>query len=75
MARSFDTMMESATHSTMTMAVAADRPPNKEKSAMSEACSDSGKASTVISRSSAPSEKVSKPATASGMTKMLIATR
>ena len=46
---SFDTMMASATDSTITMAVAADRPPTNAITVMSVECAASGNASTNMS--------------------------
>ena len=50
-------------------------PPIIATRAMPLALASSGRASTVMSRSTAPSGKTSRPAIASGMTKTLIATR
>jgi hypothetical protein len=54
---SFDIMMARATHSTITIAVAADNPPTKAAKANSSALRDpaaSGSASTTISVSTVP---------------------
>ena len=58
---SFDTMMASATLSTITIAVAADSPPMKAVSASSSEPAASGSASTNMSLSTAPGGNVSKP--------------
>ena len=72
---SFDTMMASATDSTITMAVAADRPPTK--AAIASACESaaSGSASTYMSLSTLSGGKVIRPAIAIGTTNRLISTR
>ena len=67
--------MDSATHATITMAVAADRPPIIVSTAIHGAFACNGKASTVMSRSIAPSGNVRRPAMANGMTNRLIAIR
>ena len=72
---SFDTMMPSATHSTITMAVAADSPPMKATNASRSEPATSGSASTYMSLSTAPRGKLSRPATAIGTTNRLISTR
>ena len=68
-------MMESATVSTITMAVAADRPPTKAAMVSKAEPSRSGSASTNMSLSTAPGENVSRPAIAIGTTNRLISTR
>ena len=75
MMRSFDTMIESATDSTITMAVAADSPPTKAAMVrmLEPACS--GSASTNMSLSTVPAGNVSRPASAIGTTNRLISTR
>ncbi len=75
MTMSFDTMIESATDSTITMAVAADNPPTKAAmvSTFDPACS--GSASTNMSLSMWPAGNVSRPASAIGTTNRLISTR
>ena len=75
MTMSFDTMIDSATDSTITMAVAADRPPTKAAmvSTLEPVCS--GSASTYMSLSTVPAGKVSRPASAIGTTNRLISTR
>ena len=72
---SLEIMMASATVSTITMAVAADRPPTKAAmvSTFDPACS--GSASTNMSPSTLPAGKVSRPAIAIGTTNRLISTR
>ena len=72
---SFDTMMASATDSTITIAVAADRPPTKAISVITSECAASGSASTNMSLSTRPAGKVSRPAIAIGSTNRLISTR
>ena len=75
MTMSFDTMIDSATDSTITMAVAADSPPTKAAMVrmLEPACS--GSASTNMSLSTLPAGNVSRPASAIGTTNRLIATR
>ena len=68
-------MIASATESTITMAVAADRPPTKASSVMASAPLDSGSASTKVSASNAPFGRPSKPAAAIGTTNRLIRMR
>ena len=75
MKMSFETMMASATHSTMTIAVAADNPPTKAASARASAPAASGNASTNMSVSTLPCGKVSSPPIATGTTNRLIRTR
>ena len=72
---SLDTMIDSATDSTITMAVAADRPPTKAAMVrmLEPACS--GSASTNMSLSTAPAGNVNRPASAIGTTNKLISTR
>ena len=72
---SFDTMMASATDSTITMAVAADSPPTKAMSVISSECAAIGSASTNMSLSTFPAGNVSSPAMAIGSTNRLISTR
>ena len=72
---SFDTMIASATNSTITMAVAADRPPTKATSVSKSDFAESGSASTYMSPSTPPAENVSMPASAIGTTNRLISTR
>src|ERR1700737_4940008 len=72
---SFETMIESATHSTITMAVAADRPPTKTPTLSKVAFPSIGNASTYMSLSTAPNGNVTKPASAIGITNRLMATR
>ena len=68
-------MIDKATDSTITMAVAADSPPTKAAmvSVLEPVCS--GSASTNMSLSTLPAGKVSRPASAIGTTNKLIATR
>ena len=56
-----ETMMEIATHSTITMAVAADRPPTKATSATMSEPADNGSASTYMSASTEPAGKADQP--------------
>ena len=72
---SFETMIESATHSTITMAVAAERPPTKTPTLSNGDSASIGSASTYISASTAPNGKVTRPAIAIGITNKLMATR
>ena len=72
---SFETMMASATVSTITMAVAADRPPMKASSVKVSDFATSGSASTNMSLSTLPAGNVSRPAIAIGSTNRLISTR
>ena len=67
-------MIESAMHSTITMAVEAESPPRKAMSAKVALPACTGSASTKASPSD-PGGSSSRPAMAMGMTKMLIATR
>jgi hypothetical protein len=75
MTRWLEIMIATATESTITMAVAAERPPRKAMSAMVPAPSRSGRASTVMSRSTVPSRKSASPPSAIGITKRLMRTR
>jgi hypothetical protein len=75
MIKSFDTMIESATDSTITMAVAADRPPTKATMVKRLEPLCSGSASTNMSLSTLPVGNVSKPASAIGTTNKFISTR
>ncbi len=72
---SFDTMMASATDSTITIAAAADRPPMKATRASISEPAAIGSASTYMSLSTVPGAKVSMPASATGITKRLMMTR
>ena len=72
--RLLHTMMDSATVSMTTMAVAADNPPTKASSVSQARLLAAGNASTKPSPS-APGPKVSSPAMAMGTTKRLMATR
>ena len=73
MTRSLHTMVESAIVSTITMPVAADRPPRKTSSARLSHCSAIGSVSTKVSGSTRPPGKWSSPPIAIGSTKTLIA--
>ena len=75
MTMSFDTMIASATDSTITIAVAADSPPTKATSVSSSECARSGSAKTNMSPSVRPNGKVRRPAIAIGITNKLISTR
>ncbi len=68
-------MIDSATHSTITIAVAADRPPTKTMMLSSGELPSIGSASTYMSLSTAPNGKVTRPAIAIGITNRLMATR
>ena len=72
---SLETMMESATHSKITIAVAADRPPTKTAMLSSGESASIGSANTYMSLSTAPNGKVTRPASAIGITNRLMATR
>ena len=71
----FDTMIASATHSTITIAVAADRPPMNTATVNSGEPPASGSASTNMSLSIDPIGKTISPASAIGMTNRLMAIR
>ena len=73
--RSFDTIMASATHSTITIAVAADSPPINTIMLMMVVPDEIGSASTNMSLSTAPNGNVTSPASAIGITNRLMATR
>ena len=68
-------MIDSATASTMTMAVAADNPPMKAASATHFASAPSGSVNMKKSGSAAPGRRSIRPAAAIGTTKILIANR
>ena len=72
---SLETMIDSATHSTITIAVPADMPPTKMTTLSRLAFASIGSASTNMSASTAPNGKVTSPAIAIGITNRLIATR
>ncbi len=72
---SFDTMIASATDSTITIAVAAERPPTKAAIVNRSECAASGRARTNMSLSTCPGLNVSRPANAIGTTNRLISTR
>src|SRR6201996_3454282 len=59
---SFDSITDSATHSTITIAVAADRPPMKTATLSNDASPSIGSASTYMSGSTAPNGKLITPA-------------
>ena len=67
--------MASATDSTITIAVAADKPPTNAASARRSEPAESGSASTNMSLSTSPGLKVSSPAMAMGTTNKLMRTR
>ena len=68
-------MVDNATAATMTIAVAADRPPMKTKSAIHSWPSAIGRVNTKVSGSTSPPGKCSRPPNAIGRTKTLIARR
>ena len=70
-----DTMIASATHSTITIAVAADRPPMNTATVNSGEPPASGSASTNMSLSTPPCGNTTRPASAIGMTNRLMAIR
>ncbi len=72
---SFDTMMERATDSTITIAVAADSPPTKTTIATRLEPAASGSVSTNMSLFTRPSGKVKRPASVMGITNRLMSTR
>ena len=72
---SFETMIDSATHSTITIAVAADRPPTNTMTLSRDERPSIGNASTNMSGSTAPNGKETRPAIAIGITNRLMATR
>ena len=71
--RSLHTMVESAMVSTITMPVAADRPPMNTSSASSSCFCAIGSVSTNVSASTLPLGKCSRPPKAIGSTNTLIA--
>jgi len=75
MMRSFDTMIDNATDSTITMAVAAESPPTKAAMVRMLEPVCSGNASTNMSLSIFPAGNVNRPASAIGTTNRLIATK
>ena len=75
MTMSFDTMIDNATDSTITMAVAADRPPIKAAMVRMLEPVCSGSASTNMSLSTLSAGNISRPASAIGTTNKLITTR
>ena len=75
MTMSFDTMIASATDSTITIAVAADKPPTNAIRIRRSERAASGSASTYMSLSTSPAENVSMPASAIGTTKRLMSKR
>ena len=72
---SLDTMIASATDSTITIAVAAESPPTNAAIVNRLEWAASGKASTNMSLSTCPGLNVSSPANAIGTTNRLIRTR
>ena len=72
---SLETMIASATVSTMTIAVAAERPPMKAMSVITSECAASGSATTNMSLSTRPAGNIARPAIAIGSTNKLINTR
>ena len=70
--RSLQTIVDTAIASTITMPVAADRPPMKATSASSGWSSATGSDSTKLSAFTLPGPKCSSPATAIGSTNTLI---
>ncbi len=68
-------MVDSAMVSTMTMLVAADRPPMNTASASQGRSNAIGRVRTKVSASTVPSGKVSSPASAIGITNRLISSR
>ena len=76
MTRSLQTIVESAIVSTITMPVAADRPPMKTSSASASLLlAPSAASARRCRRRTPPPEKCSSPPNAIGSTKMLIASR
>ncbi len=75
MTRSLHIIVDSAIVSTITMAVAADRPPTNAKSASASWPWFSGSASTNVSASTRPCGNSSRPPKAIGSTNRLMATR
>ncbi|KFB70223.1 MAG: hypothetical protein AW09_004679 [Candidatus Accumulibacter phosphatis] len=73
--RSLQTIVDRAMVSTMTMPVAADRPPTKTSSVRPSCRCDIGKVSTKVSASTPCPAKCSRPPRAIGNTKMLISSR
>ena len=73
--KSLETITASATHSTITIAVAADSPPMNTITLSQDCRASIGSASTNMSGSTAPNGKVTSPASAIGITNRLIATR
>ena len=73
--RSLQTIVETAIASTITMPVAADRPPMKANSASAGWPRASGSDSTKVSASHAPGPKCSRPPKAIGSTNRLISSR
>ncbi len=72
---SFETMIDSATHSTITIAVPADSPPMKTPTLSNGEFPSIGSAKTYMSLSTAPNGKMIRPAIAIGITNRLMATR
>ena len=75
MIRSLQSIVLSATVATITIAVAADRPPRKVNRVSRCRCSTIGRSSTMKSASTVPRGKRSSPASAIGRTNRLITRR
>ena len=73
--RSLETMVPRARVATMIMPVAAERPPRKATKARTGQPSSRGIATMKVSGCAPPSGKSARPATATGSTKRLMATR
>ena len=73
--RSLQTIVLTAIASTMTMPVAADRPPTKAASASQGMPAASGRLSTKVSALAWPGPKNSKPPSAIGSTNKLMSSR
>ncbi|MGX1359755.1 hypothetical protein AB7M46_004812 [Bradyrhizobium elkanii] len=72
---SLETMIDRATHSTITIAVAADSPPTNTARLSNCELPSIGSASTNMSASTAPNGKMTRPAIAIGITNRLMAMR
>ncbi|MCY1379825.1 hypothetical protein D9M69_675810 [compost metagenome] len=75
MTRSLQTMVETAMASTITMPVAAERPPTKAASANPPWPCDRGSERMKVSGSMRPGPKCSRPPMAMGSTNRLISSR
>ncbi len=73
--RSLHTMVDTAMASTITMPVAAERPPTNANKANAPCPCDSGNDSTKVSGSMRPGPKCSRPPSAMGNTNRLISNR